>query len=63
MIEHKDFQLKSDYAPAGDQPQAIQEIIDAFANGEKAVTLMGATATGKTFTMANVCLLYTSRCV
>ena len=54
MIEHKDFQLKSDYAPAGDQPQAIQEIIDAFAKGEKAVTLMGATATGKTFTMANV---------
>ena len=54
MIEHKDFQLKSDYAPAGDQPQAIQQIIDAFANGEKAVTLMGATATGKTFTMANV---------
>ena len=54
MIERKEFELKSDYAPAGDQPQAIQQIIDAFANGEKAVTLMGATATGKTFTMANV---------
>lgn len=54
MIEHKAFQLKSDYAPAGDQPKAIQDIVDAFANGEKAVTLMGATATGKTFTMANV---------
>ena len=54
MIEHKEFQLKSDYAPAGDQPKAIQHIIDAFHNGENSVTLMGATATGKTFTMANV---------
>lgn len=54
MIEHKAFQLKSDYSPAGDQPKAIQEIADAFDNGENAVTLMGATATGKTFTMANI---------
>jgi len=32
MIEHKAFQLKSDYSPAGDQPKAIQEIVTAFEN-------------------------------
>lgn len=54
MVQHKDFHLQSDYKPAWDQPKAIQEILDAFKSWEKAVTLMGATATGKTFTMANV---------
>lgn len=54
MIEHKAFQLQADYSPAGDQPKAIQEIIDSFAEGKNKLTLMGATATGKTFTMANI---------
>ena len=40
MIDHKAFQLKSDYSPAGDQPKAIEEILAAFDNGENAVTLM-----------------------
>jgi excinuclease ABC subunit B len=48
------FQLQSSYKPAGDQPQAIKKILDTFTNGGKASTLLGATGTGKTFTMANV---------
>ena len=48
------FQLSSIYSPQGDQPQAIQNIIDAFENGQNALTLLGATGTGKTFTMANI---------
>ncbi len=54
MIEHKAFQLQSEYSPAGDQPQAISQIVDAFASGQNTATLMGATGTGKTFTMANI---------
>ncbi len=54
MIQHKEFDLQSNYEPAGDQPKAIEEILSAFGNWEKTTTLMGATATGKTFTMANV---------
>jgi len=48
------FQLKSSYTPAGDQPQAIKKILGTFADGGKSCTLLGATGTGKTFTMANV---------
>lgn len=48
------FQLQSDYKPAGDQPTAIKTTVDAFNNWEDAVTLLWATGTGKTFTMANV---------
>lgn len=48
------FQLQSSYSPAWDQPEAIQSILDAYADGQKNVTLLGATGTGKTFTMANV---------
>ena len=48
------FQLKSDYSPAGDQPQAIKTIMDAYNKWENLATLLGATWTGKTFTMANV---------
>ena len=48
------FKLQSSYKPAGDQPQAIKKILKTFADGEKASTLLGATGTGKTFTMANI---------
>ncbi|MDR2579827.1 MAG: excinuclease ABC subunit UvrB [Fibromonadaceae bacterium] len=48
------FLLKSSYAPAGDQPDAIKEITAAFKNGKKFQVLLGVTGSGKTFTMANV---------
>ncbi|MDZ7726290.1 MAG: excinuclease ABC subunit UvrB [Candidatus Campbellbacteria bacterium] len=50
----KHFQVVSNYKPAGDQPRAINEIVEAFGRGEEDVTLLGATGTGKTFTVANV---------
>ncbi len=49
-----DFQLVSPFEPAGDQPAAIAQLVQALANGEKAQVLLGATGTGKTFTVANV---------
>ena len=49
-----DFQLTSQYAPTGDQPQAIQEILESFTAGVNCCTLQGVTGSGKTFTMANV---------
>ncbi len=48
------FQLQSSYAPAGDQPQAIQQLTEGLHNGERYQTLLGVTGSGKTFTMANV---------
>jgi excinuclease UvrABC helicase subunit UvrB len=48
------FKLESSYQPSGDQPKAIAEIQQAFSLGKKKVTLLGATGTGKTFTMANI---------
>lgn len=48
------FQLQSNFQPAWDQPQAIEKIIDWFAEGKNIQTLLGATGTGKTFTMANI---------
>lgn len=48
------FKLKSSYAPAGDQPKAIKELVDGLKKGMKKQTLLGATGTGKTFTIANV---------
>ncbi len=47
-----EFRVVSDFSPAGDQPAAIDGIVEAFDGGEKAVTLLGATGTGKTFTAA-----------
>ncbi|MBR5445940.1 MAG: DEAD/DEAH box helicase family protein, partial [Clostridia bacterium] len=49
-----EFQLKSAYAPTGDQPQAIDKLCDGIARGMKYQTLLGVTGSGKTFTMANV---------
>ena len=49
-----DFKLHSEYQPTGDQPQAIKELVDGFKAGNQFETLLGATGSGKTFTMANV---------
>jgi excinuclease ABC subunit B len=49
-----DFILHSEYQPTGDQPQAIKELVDGFKAGNQFETLLGATGSGKTFTMANV---------
>ncbi|RFU67047.1 excinuclease ABC subunit UvrB [Bacillus sp. V59.32b] len=48
------FELVSKYSPQGDQPEAIRQIIDGLNKGKKHQTLLGATGTGKTFTMSNV---------
>ena len=48
------FVLHSEYAPTGDQPQAIKELVDGFKKGNQFQTLLGVTGSGKTFTMANV---------
>ena len=50
----KQFKLHSEYAPTGDQPQAIQELVEGFKKGNQFQTLLGVTGSGKTFTMANV---------
>ncbi len=48
------FELVSEYAPTGDQPQAIAELVKGFEEGNQFQTLLGVTGSGKTFTMANV---------
>ena len=48
------FELVSQYAPTGDQPQAIEELVKGFKEGNQFETLLGVTGSGKTFTMANV---------
>ena len=48
------FILHSEYAPTGDQPQAIEELVKGFKEGNQFQTLLGVTGSGKTFTMANV---------
>ncbi len=49
-----DFQLVAPYRPAGDQPRAIEQLVDGLAQGRGHQTLLGVTGSGKTFTMANV---------
>ena len=49
-----DFQIVSDMRPTGDQPVAIEQLVEGLTNGEKHQTLLGVTGSGKTFTMANV---------
>ena len=49
-----DFELVSPFKPAGDQPQAIEKLLEGLRRGERMQTLMGVTGSGKTFTMANV---------
>ena len=48
------FKLVSQYAPTGDQPQAIEKLVKGFEEGNQFETLLGVTGSGKTFTMANV---------
>jgi excinuclease ABC subunit B len=48
------FQLKSDYLPAGDQPEAIKALVKGLVRGDRKQTLLGVTGSGKTFTVANV---------
>lgn len=48
------FELKSKYTPNGDQPQAIKELVEGIKEGKRDQVLLGATGTGKTFTIANV---------
>jgi excinuclease ABC subunit B len=52
--EQKCFKLHSEYAPTGDQPQAIEQLVKGFQEGNQFQTLLGVTGSGKTFTMANV---------
>ena len=49
-----EFQLAQPFSPAGDQPSAIEALTKGFNSGKSAQVLLGATGTGKTFTMANV---------
>ena len=48
------FELVSEYSPTGDQPQAIEQLVKGFQEGNQFETLLGVTGSGKTFTMANV---------
>ena len=48
------FKLKAPFEPAGDQPQAISELLDGLNNGIKDQVLLGVTGSGKTFTMAKI---------
>lgn len=54
MNRSKPFRVVSDFEPAGDQPEAIEELVRAIEEGKQYITLLGATGTGKTFTMAKV---------
>src|SRR5690625_3622992 len=49
-----DFDLVSKFEPAGDQPQAIEELVEQISSGQRHQTLLGATGTGKTYTMSQV---------
>ena len=48
------FKLHSEYQPTGDQPEAIEKLVEGINSGMKNQTLLGVTGSGKTFTMANV---------
>ena len=49
-----EFRIKSDYKPSGDQPGAIDKLVDSINRGNTHQTLLGVTGSGKTFTIANV---------
>lgn len=51
---YMEFKLQSEYSPTGDQPQAIEQLVAGFQEGNQCETLLGVTGSGKTFTMANV---------
>ena len=54
MHERQPFQLVTDYQPAGDQPQAIEKLVQGVQQGMHDQLLLGVTGSGKTYTMANV---------
>ena len=54
MSREQIFQLKAPYEPTGDQPQAIEKLVEGYKRGNQFQTLLGVTGSGKTFTMANV---------
>ena len=49
-----DFRIHSEFRPSGDQPAAVEALVEGIAAGERHLTLLGATGTGKTFTVAQV---------
>ncbi|MEO9254735.1 MAG: DEAD/DEAH box helicase family protein, partial [Tepidiformaceae bacterium] len=49
-----EFKLQADYIPTGDQPVAIEQLVEGVERGDRYQTLLGVTGSGKTFTMANV---------
>ena len=53
-VDSQKFEIVSDFQLTGDQPQAVMELVSGLEAGERALTLLGATGTGKTFAMANV---------
>jgi excinuclease ABC subunit B len=52
--ESQPLRIRSDFSPAGDQPQAIEELVEGIARGERDQVLLGVTGSGKTFTMAKI---------
>ena len=52
--EDKKFKIKSKFKPTGDQPQAIESLVQGLSDGLRTQVLMGVTGSGKTFTMANI---------
>ena len=54
LKEHNKFRLVSDYAPTGDQPQAVEALVSGIEKGRREQILLGVTGSGKTFTMANI---------
>ena len=53
-FDYGSFRINSEFAPTGDQPQAIADLVQGFKEGNQFQTLLGVTGSGKTFTMANV---------
>ena len=53
-MEQREFRLHSEYSPTGDQPQAIEKLVEGINDGLRTQVLLGVTGSGKTFTMANV---------
>ncbi|KAA1042461.1 excinuclease ABC subunit UvrB [Macrococcus equipercicus] len=54
MMENHPFKIQSEFQPSGDQPEAINQLVKGIKEGRRHQTLLGATGTGKTFTMSNV---------
>ena len=50
----KKFKLESNYTPSGDQPEAIEKLVNSINSGNQYQTLVGVTGSGKTYTMANI---------